>query len=58
MFYLTQDLSPHMETPCDVRENWLVLETPPNNTAKYTSYTRNHLVHRTLPKTRFNVSYK
>ena len=58
MFYLTQDLSPHMEAPCDERENWFALENPPNNTAKYTSYTRNHLVHRTLPKTRFNVSYK
>ena len=26
--------------------------------ARYTSYTRNHLVNRTLPTTRFNVLYK
>ena len=41
----------------DVRETLLALKRPPK-TARYTSYAKNHLVHRTLPKARFNVLYK
>ena len=65
----TQYLPPHKEpssishrifssygNTCDVRENLLVLETS-LTTAWYT-YTRNHLVHRMLPKTRYKVLYK